>query len=191
MKFQNHYYVMRHGESKANEEGIIVSDPATGVKSYGLTEYGREVSQAGILKTMLPAILSRIYTSDFLRARETGEIVAQTCGLPQMEVSPLLRERFFGNLEGKGDSSYEEVWKRDRKDADNTWEGVESPRQVEARLKDFLEETEERHYGETILLVAHGDVLQILLAMTTGTAVHLHREIPHLDKAEIRPLIGE
>ena len=38
---KNKYYAFRHGESQANVEGIIVSDPSIGTAKYGLSEKGR------------------------------------------------------------------------------------------------------------------------------------------------------
>ena len=43
--FYNTYLIMRHGQSEANAQGIIVSDPKIGCFRYGLTALGRE--QAG------------------------------------------------------------------------------------------------------------------------------------------------
>ncbi len=39
---RNPYFVFRHGYSKANAEGIIVSQPANGIDAYGLSDLGRK-----------------------------------------------------------------------------------------------------------------------------------------------------
>lgn len=38
------------------------------------------------------------------------------------------------------------------------------------------------------MLVAHGDVLQIALALGAGMDPHDHRDVPHLANAELREL---
>ena len=39
-----------------------------------------------------------------------------------------------------------------------------------------------------VVLVAHGDVLQIALALGAGMDPHDHRDVPHLANAELREL---
>jgi len=42
--------------------------------------------------------------------------------------------------------------------------------------------------GETCLLIAHGDILQILQTVFYGLPAARHRELPHLETAEVRLL---
>ena len=65
---------------------------------------------------------------------------------------------------------------------------VESVTQVLDRGLACIRETETAHSGRTILLVSHGDILQILMTAFQGWPPHRHRELPHLDTAEIRKL---
>ena len=41
VELNSQYFIMRHGESTANVEGIIVSTPENGVTKYGLSEEGQ------------------------------------------------------------------------------------------------------------------------------------------------------
>lgn len=50
-----------------------------------------------------------------------------------------------------------------------------------------LKEIETAHAGRTILLVSHGDTLQILMTLLQD-GPHRHRELAHLETAEIRRL---
>jgi broad specificity phosphatase PhoE len=186
---ENTYYIIRHGESEANVAEVIISAPETGTSHFGLTEKGREDLRTS-LKTHCPFNSSTlIYSSDFLRAKETAEIVATHAGIEEIHYTPLLRERSFGSLEGKNHSLYEKVWQRDSSNPNNTACGVESPAAVAERLQNLIENIEKAHQGQTILFVSHGDTLQILLTIASGTAPNLHRSIPHLDKGEIRKVI--
>lgn len=38
--WHNRYLLMRHGHSQANEQGLIISTPARGLTSYGLSSRG-------------------------------------------------------------------------------------------------------------------------------------------------------
>ena len=52
----------------------------------------------------------------------------------------------------------------------------------------LISKLEKKHKNKKILLVSHGDVLQILHTHVSGKPVGHHRLIPHLETAEIREL---
>lgn len=88
-------YLLRHGESQANADGIWTSrkmDPP-------LTETGQDqiARQAEVLSGRP---LSRIYASPLLRTRQTAEIVSRRTGLVP-GFSPDLLEMDLGLLEGE------------------------------------------------------------------------------------------
>jgi small GTP-binding protein len=115
------YYALRHGESLANVEGIISSDPAISIPHHGLSEKGK--GQAQKTGTELAATLSGpvlIMTSDFKRARETAEIVHSALakkggfGYAESPIGPLrfsalLRERSFGVFNGETNEYYDKA----------------------------------------------------------------------------------
>tara|TARA_R110000822_G_scaffold159476_17_gene299351 strand:+ start:1231 stop:1914 length:684 start_codon:yes stop_codon:yes gene_type:complete len=185
----NRYFVMRHGQSEANVAGIIVSNPAVGCASYGLTETGKQQAAKSISQSLQLEDTIRIYSSDFLRAKETAEIVHKLLhGKHPLHFTPQLRERFFGDLNGLGDNNYQKVWTLDQTDPNHHQYGVESANQVVTRTKGLIDELESQFENETILLVAHGDVLQLLQTWFQGVCASQHRQLPHLDTAEIRHL---
>ena len=56
----------------------------------------------------------------------------------------------------------------------------------QAAMRTLVAELEQRFSGRDILLVSHGDTLQILQAGFRGMSPARHRGLPHLDTAEIR-----
>ena len=187
--WRNRYFAMRHGHSRANELGIIVSDPRHGLDEYGLSERGRTQVDLRFGGAHGLGEGTLILSSDFRRARETAEIAHARLGCRNAIVfEPRLRERFFGEYEFDGDDAYAEIWRADAADADNTEAGVESPNAVMARVTAVIEDCETRFAGREFLLVSHGDALQILLTAFARRDAANHREIRHLDTAEIRPL---
>ena len=52
----------------------------------------------------------------------------------------------------------------------------------------MVADLEADHADETFLLVSHGDALQILLTAFAGLDASTHRDIEHLQTAEIRAL---
>mmetsp|Transcript_18202 Transcript_18202/g.25701 ORF Transcript_18202/g.25701 Transcript_18202/m.25701 type:complete len:239 (+) Transcript_18202:46-762(+) len=216
-KLKNHYYALRHGQSLANVQKIISSDPAISTVEHGLSDVGREQ----VLKTAqefakefhenkcadrFRGVL--VLASDFTRARQTAAIFHETLKeekvplvhLKSSEVSPelqiCLRERYFGEWNGGSDVHYHDVWKDDSNDADHTIKGVESVNQVVTRTTNLILDIEQKlATGEDVndkpckcVLVAHGDVLQILQTAFQKVDGRLHRTLPHLETAKLREL---
>jgi len=144
MKLLNRYYVMRHGESSANKAGIIISHPTTGINSYGLTSDGQKQVEDSINASSLCGKITKIYTSDFLRAYETAMIAANICGIKKTIPESLLRERYFGKFEGKESRNYSEVWLKDEKNPDNNDHGVESTSEVGKRMLKAVKNSEQK-----------------------------------------------
>lgn len=182
----NRYLLMRHGHSQANQQGLIISSPGRGLTGFGLSPRGREQLD-GLLTDWRWATPERILHSDFLRTTETAERIARHFGLG-LEADTRLRERHFGDLEGERDARYAEVWARDSRDSAHRYAGVESVVEVAARMMAVIEELERAHAGETLLLVSHGDPLQILLTALEGRDLARHREREPLAPASITPL---
>lgn len=185
---KNIYYIMRHGESEANARGLIVSSPAVGISGFGLTERGRDQVYETFDELPMSGHISLIITSDFLRARQTAAIVGDVFGIMDVVESHELRERFFGDFDGGDDNRYAEVWAIDDKHLNEYPSGVESPESVKGRVLALIARCEKQYEGEAILLVSHGDTLQILQAVFSGISPFEHRKMKHLDKGELRRL---
>ncbi len=185
--FKNQYYAFRHGQSRANVEGIIVSDPAVGTVDYGLTEAGRKQVAAGLAGCGFDEH-ARIYSSDFLRARETAEIIRSTLGVSEIVFDERLRERFFGEWEGKCHANYAKAWKKDAFDPDREYYGAESSRAVQARMWSVVQSLEEQFEGQTVILVSHGDPLMLLQTAFQDLGPERHRSLPYIETAQCRLL---
>jgi probable phosphoglycerate mutase len=185
---RNRYYAMRHGQSVANVRGIIVSGPERGRSAeFGLSALGREQAVTAAAGSGL-ADGTVIWSSDFSRAAQTALLVAESLGAAAAEVSTALRERWFGDFEGTPVANYETVWAADATDPGQASHGVEAASAVLGRATAFVAELESRYRDRDILLVSHGDTLQILQAGFLGLSPAGHREVPHLGTAEIRRL---
>ncbi|MFT5657299.1 MAG: broad specificity phosphatase PhoE [Gammaproteobacteria bacterium] len=185
---KNQYYVMRHGESLANTVGIIVSHPDHGICGYGLSEVGRQQVTAEISACKLTQS-TRIICSDFKRAHETAKIAHRILACQcQITLDERLRERNFGELELGSDRCYAEVWSADQQQVNRSDKNVETVESVLYRALDLILELESEFSDISFLLIAHGDVLQILQTAFSELPVHQHRQLPHLKTAEIRQL---
>ncbi|MBL1268719.1 MAG: histidine phosphatase family protein [Halomonas sp.] len=174
---------MRHGHSQANQQGVIVSSPERGIESFGLSEHGEQQLAQLVADWQWP-VPTRVVHSDFLRTRQTAAHVAARFGLVP-SVDTRLRERNFGELEGQGDDHYPSVWALDAEDAEHRHYQVEALSGVASRMQAVIAEWEQQVSGETILLVSHGDPLQILLTALANKPLTQHREQPALLPASI------
>nr|KJB47465.1 hypothetical protein B456_008G040700 [Gossypium raimondii] len=173
---RNRYWVLRHGKSIPNEKGLIVSSLENGIRlEYQLASEGVEQAElAGklFLKELkendIPLENVRMCYSPFARTRHTAEVVASTLNLPfegpQCKVMEDLRERYFGpSFELLSHDKYTEIWAMDEKDPFTRPEGGESVDDVASRLASAMATMESEYEGRcTILVVSHGDPLQIL-----------------------------
>jgi len=204
---KNEYYLLRHGQSKANVAQVIASSPTVSIKEYGLSELGKtQAVRAGetVLAAFEESTRARsilLLTSDLLRAKETAEIVqqvAQNAGisiykdssLPNIQnglaIETRLRERWFGEWDGTSDKNYPKVWKDDAIDPDHTKHGVESVNQVVHRTTQCIVEWDDIVSDCFVVCVAHGDVLQILQSAFAKMNAKDHRSLEHLETATLR-----
>ena len=187
---RNEYYALRHGWSKANEAGIIVSRIDSGARlEYGLHATGREQARAAgdAFKAIVQTRPVRILASDFSRTFETAKEVAAAVNA-DVEAEPALRERDFGDFELGPNTAYDQVWARDAVDATHTDNQVEAAAAVLERAAGAVQRVEGAREGHAVLLVSHGDCLQILQTAFAGVDVSAHRSLPHLETCELRRL---
>ncbi|QNN83616.1 histidine phosphatase family protein [Brachybacterium sp. Z12] len=182
--------MLRHGESTANVEGLIVSVPGPrALTEVGLTPLGRaqarEAADVGAAQGLGPGTV--VVSSDFARALQTAEEFAGGLGTAAPSLDQRLRERSFGRHDEGPASAYDQVWEIDRGRGAHEHE-VEQVSAVVARVLAVLREADEIARTAPVVLVAHGDVLQIALAIGAGMDPHDHRDVPHLANAELREL---
>jgi probable phosphoglycerate mutase len=188
-ELRNHYFVMRHAQSRPNVEGLIVCRPPAGLDPVnGLTQLGRAQARQHAQEWLAgrdgaPPI---IVSSDFSRTAETADILAHVVGSGRVVLDARLRERDFGPYDGGPATAYDEIWAFDA--TGDTAPGVEPTDAVQARVLQLVGELESTHAGLDIVLVSHGDTSQITQATFANLPTSEHRSLPHLGNAEIRAL---
>jgi len=179
----NIYYGLRHGESEANIRKIIVSLPQNGVAGFGLTPKGatQVVTSCRQNNLIAPIIIS----SDFKRTRESAELAAHHYNTTYV-LNHLLRERGFGAFELLSNSNYHAVWQHDM--LGNELSGVETTASVAQRCNELITHLEQKYSGKDVLLVSHGDTLQIMQTIFKDMPPAKHRELAHFHPGELRRL---
>ena len=190
-QLNNTYFAFRHGQSRANVEGIIISDPKVGTVDYGLTDEGRRQVFDSLAGADAFDETCLIVSSDFLRARQTAEIIRDQLGVPEITFEERLRERFFGEWEGKCHANYSKAWKKDAFDPDREYNGAETSRAVRERMWSVVQMLEGRYQRRTVILVSHGDPLMLLQTAFNELGPEHHRSLPYIETAQWRKLNGE
>ena len=193
MNLNNKYFVLRHGQSKANVAKIILSHPKEGKKEkYTLTFEGENQvrkSVEGAKKEKLLDGKTIIYSSPFSRCKKTAEIAKEVLGVKyEILFDDRLRERWFGDLEKTSNSGYQKVWDIDKENPKHKEFNVESAKEVQERTVSLIKELEKKYKNKNILLVSHGDTLHIMHTGFHKKSPAVHRELKHLETAEIREL---
>ena len=169
---RNEYYALRHGWSKANEAGIIVSRIDSGARlEYGLHATGREQARAAATRSRRSCRRdpspSSVRFQPHVRDRQDRRRAVGA----DVEAEPALRERDFGDFELGPNTAYEAVWEQDAIDATHTAWGVEAARRCLERAAGAVQRVEGAREGHAVLLVSHGDCLQILQTAFAGVDV--------------------
>lgn len=161
--------LVRHGQSTYNVEGRLPGQ----LPGIPLTDEGRrQAHRAAVALSALP--LSAIISSPLERAAETAEIIARGWGLT-VRTDPRLMDT---NVERWAGQKIDDVarndpeWKRYVANPDEPPEGAESFSSVQARaVATAREALADPNNGEYIVLVAHGDVVKLILAQYMNTPI--------------------
>lgn len=174
--------LVRHGETTWNAEGRYQGQtdvPLSGVGRWQARMLARRLAREDI---------DVIYASDLRRAWGTAEVIAATHGLP-VRAEPRLREIGFGAWEGLTNREIEErapealaVWHDDP--LNTAAPGGETLAQVAERVGSALDDITEGHSDETVLVVAHGGTLRLLLCLGLRVSPAIHWQF-RLDVASL------
>ena len=166
--------LIRHGETDWNAERRVQGQMDIPLNPAGLLQ--ARAAAHGIAGHEFSAL----YSSDLLRAHQTAEQLAQHHGLP-LCIDIALRERHYGILQAL---TAEEARIRHpqaslrhaERDPEYAYDGGESLVDFARRVLDGFEALARRHIGETILVVTHGGVLDILYRHATGRRLQAKRD---------------
>ncbi|KAJ3267592.1 hypothetical protein HK104_005756, partial [Borealophlyctis nickersoniae] len=186
------YFAVRHGQSEANVQSIIISDPSQAeVACHDEDDVlNQKTDQAAqnLLTQFPPTTPLQIHTSPFLRTLQTAQIITAHFPSSTLHINHNLRERNFGSFEGTSTTNYETVWSHDARHEPIS--DVETPESVCRDAVGVVKELERTTNGQVHVLVSHGDRLQILETAFRGVEPWMHRMMTHLGTAEVRELGG-
>jgi 2,3-bisphosphoglycerate-dependent phosphoglycerate mutase len=185
--------LVRHGQSEWNKKNLF-----TGWKDPELTDLGvEEAIQAGNVLKEKEINFDVMFTSDLLRAQETGRLILEQ--MNQSEISIIkdqrLNERNYGDLAGLNKDDAREKWGAEqvhiwRRSFDVPPPGGESLKNTAERVLPYfeLEIIPKIKEGLNVLVAAHGNSLRALVMELENIS---QEEIVKLEIATGDPLTYE
>jgi broad specificity phosphatase PhoE len=158
--------LVRHGQTTFNVEGRLPGQ----LPGIALTDEGRRQAQsAAVALSGLP--LSAVISSPLERAQDTAQIIARGWALP-VRLDPRLKDTDVGAWSGQKLDDLgktDPLWKAFVEHPDQPPAGVESFAAVQSRSVAVVEEIlQDASVGQYIVLVAHADVVKLILGHYTG-----------------------
>ena len=160
-------YIVRHGESEGNVKERLG-------ESFEPTEHGPSLTEKGKLQAAALAKKLRIvhfdvaFSSDFLRAKETAEILTLERDIAAT-TTQAIRERHGGSYEGKWHEIKHLLREKIEKLANleeklnYTYKDIENEGSAANRLLTFVREVAVAYSGKTVLIVCHGNLMRSFL----------------------------
>jgi len=165
---------VRHGETDWNVEKRI-----QGHTDIPLNATGRAQALAMAFNAAHMSF-SALYSSDLQRAVDTARALAQREGL-EINLLAQLRERNFGIFQGitaiEGAQRHPEAYQfYSARHPHFDFETGESLLDFAARVTEAVDWMARHHTGQTVAVVTHGGVLDILYRKATGRPLHTPRD---------------
>lgn len=158
---------IQHTQSIHHTNGMVGSWTDWDLSELGV-EQAKKIGEK--LEKQLEGKRYVMYASDLLRAKHTGEIVAEYLGITPI-IRQELRERNLGKCCGKSVQWLRENLEMQEKTIDDRlFSDAESRRDEWNRLKPLFDEIMASE-DENIIIVSHGDLLSVFNAMFLGLPV--------------------
>lgn len=148
--------LVRHGQTKENELGIIL-----GQHDGTLTRDGEEGVRK-LKRTLEKYPIDTVYSSDLGRCVRTANILTEGRGL-EVNLDPRLREISFGNYQGEPYSVIQGDYVTNlQKSFPNGESNIQMIRRVIDAINDILNDNQDK----TVLIVTHSGPISVIRAAT-------------------------
>lgn len=178
--------LIRHGETDMNRELRFQGHVDVALNAIGLEQARR------LADRLAGESAAALYASDLRRAQQTAQPIAAKMALRPVPESGL-REQCFGRVDGMRvddiRQQHPDAWENWlRFDQDYAMPEGESARQFHSRVMEALHRLVAAHQGETLVIVTHGGVLDMIYrtARSLGLDGPRQSEIPNAGLNRLR-----
>lgn len=160
----NQYLVLRHGESECFKKGIL------SYKNKGagcpLTKESRKDIEK-IAQKLKKEKIDLIFSSDFLRTKQTAGIVSKELGI-KLKYDKRLREVNVGIFDGRNIKEYSNFLKKQTERFTVRPEKGENWNDVKERVNNFLKDIDGKYKNKKILIISHGGPILMMESIVNG-----------------------
>jgi len=173
--------IVRHGETGWNADRRLQGHQDIPLNALGLVQ--AEAAGQYLQRRHQATPFSAVVSSDLLRARQTAEAVASELGLP-VQAATALRERHYGEFEGKtpaeaasfAPEAYAALVSRaDLMAAPGSAEPLQA---MLERIERCLSDLARAYTDQSVVIVTHGGVLDLLYRRAMGRDLTGPRDAP-------------
>jgi len=173
--------IVRHGETAWNADRRLQGHQDIPLNALGLAQ--ADAAGRYLQQRHQQSPFAAIVSSDLIRARQTADAVGQALDLP-VTANPALRERHYGQFEGQTPTEAEEgdpvayaalVAREDLEAAPGAAEPLQA---MQARIEAFLAGLAREYPDQSVIIVTHGGVLDILYRRAMGRVLTGPRDAP-------------
>jgi 2,3-bisphosphoglycerate-dependent phosphoglycerate mutase len=171
--------LVRHGETNWNKEHRLQGHIDIALNDQGIVQ-AKLLSQA-----LAKEKIDVAYSSDLSRAFDTANAITAHHAIPTI-VDVQLRERCYGEIQGMTYQEIEEKLPENHRawhsrDPDFQPKGGETLRQFYQRVTTAMQRIAKNHFGEVVLVVAHGGVLDCMYRFATEMDISEKRKVELLN----------
>jgi len=165
-KSNNRYICVRHGEAGHNANNIISSLPEN---PHHLTEKGKEEVRQ-VAKKLKKERIDLVFASDYLRTKETAEILLDELGLDKNQIvyEKRIRETNTGDFNSKSINDYRNFFSSTLEKMTKRPPNGENLVDIKKRVGAFLAELDKKYKDKNILIVSHEYPIWMMEAAARG-----------------------
>lgn len=184
------FILLRHGETDWNRELRFQGQVDVPLNAVGHTQAQRLAQRLAVEP------VHHLVSSDLLRTRQTAQPIldlARTAQAPSLVTDAMLREQNFGRIDGMRvediKTQHADVWAGwTQFQSDYAVPDGESTRQFHTRVMDAMHRLAAAYAGQTLVVVTHGGVLDMLYRTVHGLGLNGPRQstIPNAGYNRVR-----
>ncbi len=183
----NKYFIMRHGQAENN---VLNIESSNYKNNHHLTEKGKREVKSSLNKLKN---IDLIFSSDFIRTKETAEIIAKHFGIKRILYDKKLREVNVGILNNRPKKDYDNYFSSFEEEFIKSCPGGENLTELKNRVSEFIYEIDKKYSNKNILIIGHEYPLWLLFAGANGANIKKSIELrggkeDFLKTAEIKSL---